>query len=80
MMAEGNGTQRDIGRIEGRLGAMEGDISEIKTVLGDIAKHHEAVNSYINQQKGEKRVVAMVAGSVSAFAAGLATYFVKGNT
>ena len=79
-MTENNGTQRDIGRIEGRLGAMEGDISEIKSSLGEMAKHHEAVNSYINQQKGEKRIVAAVAGSVSAFAAGLATYFVKGNT
>ena len=79
-MAEGNGTQRDIGRIEGRLGAMEGDISEIKTSLGEMAKHHEAVNGYINQQKGEKRIVAAVAGSVSAFAAGIATYFIKGNT
>ena len=79
-MGEDNGTPRDIGRIEGRLGAMEGDISEVKSILGEMAKHHEAVNSYINQQKGEKRVVAMVAGSVSAFAAGLATYFVKGNT
>ena len=72
-MPEGNGTQRDIGRIEGRLGAMEGDISEIKSTM-------KTINSYINQQKGEKRVVAMVAGSVSAFAAGIATYFVKGNT
>ena len=79
-MTEGNGTQRDIGRIEGRLGAMEGDISEIKSSLGDLTKHHDAINSYINQQKGEKRVVAMVAGSISAFAAGIATYFVKGNT
>ena len=79
-MAEGNGTQRDIGRIEGRLGAMEGDISEIKLILGDLTKHQEIVNSYIDQQKGEKRVVAMVAGRVSAFAAGIATYFVKGNT
>ena len=79
-MTEGNGTQRDIGRIEGRLGAMEGDISEIKSSLGEMAKHHEAVNSYINQQKGEKRVVATVAGGVSALAAGIVTYFVKGNT
>ena len=79
-MPEGNGTQRDIGRIEGRLGAMEGDISEIKSSLNDLTKHQEVVNSYIDQQKGEKRIVAAVAGSVSAFAAGLATYFVKGNT
>lgn len=79
-MTENNGTQRDIGRIEGRLGAMEGDISEIKSILSDNAKHNEDVNNYINQQKGEKRIVAAVAGSVSAFAAGIATYFVKGNT
>ena len=66
---------RDIGRLEGRVGALEGAVSEIKTWLSTIARQvteiHGIISSDKGKEKGERTVITQV-GKFVAWLSGIA--------
>lgn len=76
-----NGTERAIGQLQGRIEGLEKNVDEVKTAITALAKkhdeNHQAVNDYIQKQKGERRIVAIISGLAGSFMAGVATFIVK---
>lgn len=72
-----NGTQRDIGHLEGQMESMQKTVDKIETQQKEITKCLHEINSYIDKQKGEKRVIGIIATGFGAVGATIANYFIK---
>lgn len=61
-MAEGNGTQRDIGRIEGRLDGIDRRLGGTEASLKSIHESLDKINGHIERQKGGWKALAAAGG------------------
>ena len=69
-MAGSDETQRAIGRLEGRVGAVESTVTEIK---GDT----KTILTYINEQKGGFHVIAVISTAGGILGGGILTAVFK---
>lgn len=66
--------QRDIGRMEGRLTALEDRLEKMEAVLERIDRRLAAMETKETERKGAWKVIVTVAGAVSAAVAALIKY------
>lgn len=65
---------RDIGRMEGRLDAMENRLEKMEAVLERIDNRLAKIEQQETERRGAWKVIVAVAGGVSALVAGLIKY------
>jgi septal ring factor EnvC (AmiA/AmiB activator) len=68
---------RDIGRIEGELSGMRGDLTEIKAMLKDISDRVAQIEARENERKGAWWVLGVLAATIGAFAGAVLNHFWK---
>lgn len=66
--------QRDIGRMEGRLGALENRLEKMEAVLERIDQRLATMETKETERRGAWKVIVSVAGLVSAAVAALIKY------
>lgn len=68
---------RDIGRMEGRLGAVEHRLEKMEAVLERIDSRLAKIEVQENERKGAWRMLVFVSGLLSSGVAAIVTWFFK---
>ncbi|TXH10431.1 MAG: hypothetical protein E6R02_07255 [Gammaproteobacteria bacterium] len=77
MTASHDDLHRDIGRMEGRLGAVEQRLEKMEAVLERIDERLAKIEVQENERKGAWRVLVFVSGVLSSGVAAVVTWFFK---
>lgn len=62
---------RDLGRVEGKLGALTNQVSGVERKLDDTSKKLDEALAYISEQKGASRRTVFISSGASAVVAAI---------